>query len=1219
MLKHKFCYCRRVTAGFILFILFSCNYNTTEVPFPGKENGFLKPFTVPLQFTLEKVLQWDTSAKGGIKPVVKKLDLNLLPSLPYDSSGFKPFTQPIQFKFDPGKLPETSFKINDLTAKPLQFKKKVLAAPAVIKTLSPTLQKDKPLAILDLGQLHGLPAKLVTCLLKDRHGLMWIASTEGVFRYDGEHLRVFVPGPIRKIINGMAEDDDGNIWFIQPDGINMINPAEGTISTSSQVAGVPNNLTTIFKDRNGLLWVNNSIDHGVSIINPREQTFKTLDTKTGLSDSSAFQVLQDRSRNIWITTSAGADIIDTQSGKIKNLKKVNGLLSDTLTAITMDSTGLIWISAAIGGGLCSIDLSKGIINQYRLYSPEKNSFTFGLSVDNKGRLWRSTYSGLRIIDVKNNLIKQVGKTNGLVNDIILSCTQDDNKRMWVATVEGLNIIDQNAELVHPLGQTVIITMMNDGAGTLWVGTDKGIALINEQKNELRWLNKTNGLSNEFIQSFTKYKQEVCVTSNGGLDVIDLVNKTIEHTGKKEGLVNDTTYAVFKDDDANTWLTGPSNGVNLIDADKKILKHADVSGGLSDNNVQDVRQDKNGLIWLATNRGGINVFNPGTGTVKYLNNLPGLKDTCSKMLLLDKHGRMWIGTDKGIYIADTRLNTVTSLTVGNGLPSNRILSLLEYGESVIAGTNNKSAIITAPTYAKETKGTLASEWQIAILDKSEGFVRQQNGAWNTDCISPSGEYLWGDRGLTIINDVRPKKDSALTYITGMTVMTQPQQFKNKPALKDKDTLWAADTFYVKGMDLKRSDNNSSASWDHVAGPYNMPVDLTLPYQQNYIQFQFTRAHLGSLDTTRYRYILEGIDKNWSAVTTSTTTENYLNLPPGKYSFKVSSESGNQWSAPAVLNFTITPPWYKTWWAYTLFVLIGVAVIRSYIVYRSRQLRKENRLLEEKVNERTNELRQSLENLKATQAQLIQSEKMASLGELTAGIAHEIQNPLNFINNFSEVNAELIAEMKEEIEKGNLEEGKAIADDIAANEEKITHHGKRADGIVKGMLQHSRTGNRQKEATDINALADEYLRLAYHGLRAKDKSFNAVMKTDFDETIGPVNIITQDIGRVILNLITNAFYAVAQKKKLQSDHYEPTVSVSTKKIGEKLEVKVKDNGNGIPQKVLDKIFQPFFTTKPAGEGTGLGLSLSYDIIKAHNGELKVETKEEEGAEFIIILPQ
>jgi signal transduction histidine kinase len=301
------------------------------------------------------------------------------------------------------------------------------------------------------------------------------------------------------------------------------------------------------------------------------------------------------------------------------------------------------------------------------------------------------------------------------------------------------------------------------------------------------------------------------------------------------------------------------------------------------------------------------------------------------------------------------------------------------------------------------------------------------------------------------------------------------------------------------------------------------------------------------------------------------------------------------------------------------LLGIGLIRAYIVYRSRKLQSENKLLEEKVSLRTKQLQQSLEDLKTTQAQLIQSEKMASLGELTAGIAHEIQNPLNFINNFSEVNSELILEMKEEIDKGNLEEVKTIANDIAANEQKINHHGKRADGIVKGMLQHSRSGNRQKEPTNINTLADEYLRLAYHGLRAKDKSFNAIMKTDFDESIGDINIISQDIGRVILNLITNAFYAVTEKKKHLANGYEPTVSVSTKKINGKVQVVVKDNGNGIPQKVREKIFQPFFTTKPAGEGTGLGLSLSYDIIKAHNGELKVETREGEGSAFSIFLPQ
>jgi len=277
------------------------------------------------------------------------------------------------------------------------------------------------------------------------------------------------------------------------------------------------------------------------------------------------------------------------------------------------------------------------------------------------------------------------------------------------------------------------------------------------------------------------------------------------------------------------------------------------------------------------------------------------------------------------------------------------------------------------------------------------------------------------------------------------------------------------------------------------------------------------------------------------------------------------------------------------------------------------------LKRKIVEDSKEaLQKSLEDLKAAQAQLIQAEKMASLGELTAGIAHEIQNPLNFVNNFSEVSSELIDEMTEQLEKGNTEDAKAIANEVKMSLEKINHHGKRADGIVKSMLQHSRTSSGKKEPTDINILADEYLRLAYHGMRAKDKSFNTAMKTDYDENIGLIKVVSQDIGRVILNLITNAFYAVSEKKKSNQDGYEPTVTVRTKKINNKIEVSVRDNGTGIPQKTLDKIFQPFFTTKPTGQGTGLGLSLSYDIVtKGHGGELKVETRDGEYTEFSIIL--
>jgi two-component system, NtrC family, sensor kinase len=301
-----------------------------------------------------------------------------------------------------------------------------------------------------------------------------------------------------------------------------------------------------------------------------------------------------------------------------------------------------------------------------------------------------------------------------------------------------------------------------------------------------------------------------------------------------------------------------------------------------------------------------------------------------------------------------------------------------------------------------------------------------------------------------------------------------------------------------------------------------------------------------------------------------------------------------------------------------LLTGLAVIMvvAIILYRNNKHKQKANML---LQSQKQEIEATLGELKTTQKQLIQSEKMASLGELTAGIAHEIQNPLNFVNNFSEVNTELIDELELEIYKGNLDEVKAIAKDIKENEQKINHHGKRADAIVKGMLQHSRSSSGVKEPVNINALADEYLRLAYHGLRAKDKSFNATMKTDFDQNIGDINIIPQDIGRVILNLITNAFYAVTEKKQQQPAGYEPTVSVRTKMIDNKVLISVTDNGNGIPKSVLDKIYQPFFTTKPTGQGTGLGLSMSYEIVtKGHGGALKVETREGEGAEFTIILP-
>ncbi|WP_336515441.1 sensor histidine kinase [Pollutibacter soli] len=288
--------------------------------------------------------------------------------------------------------------------------------------------------------------------------------------------------------------------------------------------------------------------------------------------------------------------------------------------------------------------------------------------------------------------------------------------------------------------------------------------------------------------------------------------------------------------------------------------------------------------------------------------------------------------------------------------------------------------------------------------------------------------------------------------------------------------------------------------------------------------------------------------------------------------------------------------------------------------------QQRLLEEEVARQTSELRATVEHLRSTQSQLIQSEKMASLGQLTAGIAHEIQNPLNFVNNFSDLNGDLLQEMKEEISKGNFGEIELIATDVISNEKKINHHGKRADSIVKGMLQHSRGGSGQKMPMDINKFVDEYLRLAYHGYRGKDNSFQAAITSDLQEGIGEMVIVPQDIGRALVNVFNNAFYSVSQKGKNSTDEesitddegYLPTVKVSTRKIFNRIEISISDNGEGIPEKIIDKIFQPFFTTKPTGIGTGLGLSIAYDIIHAHQGEINVNSMPGEGAEFIIVLP-
>ena len=938
--------------------------------------------------------------------------------------------------------------------------------------------------------------------------------------------------------------------------------------------------------------------------------------------SRIFQVIPDRQNRIWISTlGKGIYIYDPHAGKLYNFNKAQTLPVDTVSALAADNSGRIWAATTIG--LLSLDPAKNTLTRYteqQGVSPATRTLTIFTAVPDQ--IWVGGVSGIDVLNLRQATYRHITPGDGLQGNVVTSFDRDLFGNVWYATTTGMGRINAEAATVHPLGPTQIVSQMEDAKKDLWVALQRGLYVVDSTRKTMRLLTKAEGLSDNFVQSFTRNGDSMLVTSDGGYNIYDPVKKELTLVGKDQGLTHDTVYVLFMDRSGNFWLTGPGAGISKIDPVTHRVSRLDITGGLNDNSIMDIKEDSRGLIWLATNHNGVDILDPVRGTIRYLTNQPGLSDICNRNLFADSKGNVWIGTDKGIYVANTRNKTLTILTTRQGLNNDLILSLLPYQHKVLASTGTGISIIEAPA-----TDDAEHSWKISPLSNSEGLIKSTN-SWATDAVTADGQYLWGDLGITMFSQIKPSEDSSFPAINGLTIMSQPMYFLNKPdALLRDDSLrtTAGTKFTSRELDSLGFASPEVFQWDSVAGPYNMPVHLVLPYNQNYLQFQFLEPGQSRLIKPEFTYILQGIDKKWSKPTTNNYSENYLNLPSGDYTFMVSSKGpDHKWSKPAEFHFRITPPWYQSWWVYTLLILLGIILLRVYIGYRSRMLQKENRVLEEKVQERTHQLQQSLEDLKATQSQLIQAEKMASLGELTAGIAHEIQNPLNFVNNFSEINMELIDELKETLDKTVIDPEEktsisSLADDIRQNQEKINYHGKRADAIVKGMLQHSRNSSGQKELTDINALADEYLRLAFHGLRAKDKSFNAKMVTDFDQSLEKISIIPQDMGRVILNLITNAFYAVTDKKKHAApENYEPTVTVTTKKLKGKVEIKVSDNGNGIPKRVLDKIFQPFFTTKPTGEGTGLGLSLSYDIVKTHGGEILVDTREGEGTTFIINLP-
>jgi signal transduction histidine kinase/ligand-binding sensor domain-containing protein len=1101
---------------------------------------------------------------------------------------------------------------------------------------------------LKFNLVEGVNGKLlgnITAITQDPHGYMWFAGqgAECLYRYDGNRMISFKHDALNPNSLGgtnletVYADDSGMIWVGFGDhpkgGLDQFNPATGISKHYRNLPNDPGSLsigvvTVIIRDHQGILWV--GTHNGLDRLDEKTGKFIHYRNEPGnprsLSSNNVRAIYEDRKGDLWIGTGlywenhnndGGLNRFDRNTGTftryLNNPKNPHSLINNKVRAIFEDSRGTFWVGTS-GDGLHTMDRSTGSFERH-LYNPAKpdelsrykfknayDHITF-INEDSTGAIWIGTEgAGINRYNPVTKKITHYQSNNGFPDSTCWNSFISQDGVLWISTVgsELLYRVDPFQKSIHtiPTGNQAL-SFLEDREGYLWVGTyGSGLLKFDQHKNLIQQLkyepsNPVNNFDNVVACIIQKGGDTILLGTGSGVRIFNKATQQFSRFHIDEKL-NDSAHVgwsnIFQDKQGLIWFG--RWGLGLIrynpkdDSFKHFLPDARDSSSIHSGLVNSILEDRSGEFWVA-GVGGINRLNRETGRFKHY-----LTGRNIAYLFEDSEGAFWAGTDRGLFQYSQKEDRFTSFLD----PQSEINSFTIGG---IIEDNAKNLWLTSPS-------------AIIRLNPStkETFVYGSRFGINLNSLLPYGAtYL--PYGATYKDG---KGQIFIGNPNGFYTFS-PEEISVKTDLKIIIT-----NFFINTLPVLPGKGS----------PIQKPVEeisyLDLKYNQKNITFNFAAIDYREPEAIKYFYMLEGYDREWQEVTEKKEKSSYYyNLPRGRYVYRVKAFNRDGTKAEKVITIRINPPWWETWWAYTLEALLLIVAVWTLIKWRTTVLKKEKIVLEEKVVERTKELKEekeivesTLSELKTTQAQLIHSERMASLGELTAGIAHEIQNPLNFVNNFSEVSNELIDEMNQEIEKGNTEVVKAIAADVKQNLEKILRHGKRADSIVKGMLQHSRSSGSVKEPTDINALADEYLQLAYHGFRAKDKSFNANMKTDFDESIGRINIVPQDIGRVILNLYNNAFYAVTEKKKQAGDGYEPTVSVSTKMVNGKVEISVKDNGNGIPKKALDKVFQPFFTTKPTGQGTGLGLSLAYDIVKAHGGEIKVETKEGEFSEFIVELP-
>jgi len=1071
--------------------------------------------------------------------------------------------------------------------------------------------------------------------IKDQNGFMWFGTRgDGLFRFDGSQFKNYrhqtnnnnsISG---NDIGGIIEDSLHNIWIGTGTGLSRYDISADTFKTVATFSekrrlGVEYAFVPFWATKNEVFFWDypgsQLVACNIHTLQKR-QLAKISPDDIGKDLSDQYSIFDEKSNSIWIehgqpgSPGGGLLQISLSTGEKKPLEWecFRNIPNDdhSFQGMRYDRRRhAIWISCT--DGMVEFTITDKKFHHFAVIDSlvrlKDYHLWAGIEVDTMGHIWMATYpAGIVIYDPTSQTLMVPFPNDSTLqqqvsaDNVMLYCDRDNV--IWTGSWAAQNGIYQLIPFSPPvhiytsesgksnsLSNNFTVFIQDAGRGKIWIGTADGLNIFDPEirlfqvlrKNDVQGIQANELHEIQPISIDTSTQKAWILTDRSGYYQMDMRSRKcvpiIFIDSNNQNLQNKGSFpqpfgdgAVVGADYGNRTLFFIGNANSL-----KVHQILSFPAGIID---EFRRASGDGHLLFLGRRDSASNLSYALLQGKWVRIHTPMDTIPWKYITFNKTDQTyWLNTESNLLHLSRDFRLIHSYSTNDGLPESEIGRVISDNQGNIWFTSNHSI------HHLDTK-----TGRITVLTEKDGF--QPNGffpgLWlgktaSGDLYFPSGEF---GKGFTRIVPDKYINTPPVVYVQSLKINDQP-------------------------LPISRLINDQQ--------------EISLRYFENTITVETINVDFDSKGKGKFRYKL-GESADWTNPPNNIVF--YNNLSSGNYDLimQASNENGFFGSA-TTLHIRIKPPWWQTWWAYTLFIITLASLLWAFIQYRSRTLRTKNIQLEEKVVHRTKELKHSLEELRETQTQLIQREKMASLGELTAGIAHEIQNPLNFVNNFSDLNTELIAEMKEELSRGNFEEAKVISNDLQINEKKINHHGKRADAIVKGMLQHSRASAGVKEPTDVNALADEYLRLSFHGMRAKDKTFNASIETNFDSTIGKINIIPQDVGRVLLNIYNNAFYAVHEKQKQLGDSFEPKVSVSTLFISAidgstpQAEIRIRDNGMGIPQKVLDKIFQPFFTTKPTGEGTGLGLSLSYDIVtKMHSGNLDVETREGEGTEFIIRLP-